>query len=121
MALRGVRGATTVEDNEADEILAATRELLQALAQANGIAPADVASIIFTATPDLTPAALLDASEHVSSRGDAIVDDLWLADYQEVRAEPNLKIVARVVAQRDTNRPQYVESSCSQTTICSSS
>jgi len=54
--LRGVRGATTVEHNEAHEILAATRGLLRALVKANGIAPGDVASIIFTTTPDLTAA-----------------------------------------------------------------
>jgi chorismate mutase len=56
VALRGVRGATTVERDGAEEILAATRELLGALAEANGIAGADVASIIFTTTPDLTAA-----------------------------------------------------------------
>lgn len=56
MALRGVRGATTVERDGAEEILAATRELLRALAEANGIDAADVASIIFTTTPDLTAA-----------------------------------------------------------------
>jgi len=56
VSLRGVRGATTVEHDEADEILAATRELLRALVQANGIGLADVASIIFTTTPDLTAA-----------------------------------------------------------------
>lgn len=54
--LRGVRGATTVKHNEAQEILAATAELLRALVEANGIAPDDVASIIFTTTPDLTAA-----------------------------------------------------------------
>jgi len=43
-----------VEHNEAEEILAATRELLKALVRANGIAPADIASVIFTTTPDLT-------------------------------------------------------------------
>jgi chorismate mutase len=52
--LRGVRGATTVEHNEVEEILAATRELLKALVEANGIAIADIASVIFTTTPDLT-------------------------------------------------------------------
>jgi len=45
-----------VERDGAEEILAATRELLGALAEANGIAGADVASIIFTTTPDLTAA-----------------------------------------------------------------
>jgi chorismate mutase len=50
---RGLRGATTVEHNEAREIVDATRELLTALVEANGIHPDDMASIIFTTTPDL--------------------------------------------------------------------
>lgn len=56
MPLRGVRGATTVEQDEAGEILSATRELLEALVEANGIVPAEVASAIFTTTPDLSSA-----------------------------------------------------------------
>jgi chorismate mutase len=50
---RGVRGATTVEDNDREEILAATRELLFIMIKANGIEQADVASAIFTTTIDL--------------------------------------------------------------------
>ena len=50
---RGLRGATTVEQNDALEIVDATRELLTAIVDANGIHPDDVASIIFTTTPDL--------------------------------------------------------------------
>lgn len=51
---RGVRGAITVTRDEAQEILSATRELLAMMIRLNGIAPEDVASAIFTTTPDLT-------------------------------------------------------------------
>lgn len=51
---RGVRGATTVPENSADAILAATRELLFTMIQVNGIDPDDVASAYFTTTEDLT-------------------------------------------------------------------
>lgn len=51
---RGVRGATTVEDNTPEEILSATRELLNRMVEANGIRPEDVASAMFTTTLDLT-------------------------------------------------------------------
>ncbi len=51
---RGVRGATTVEENTPEAILGATRELLTRMVEANGIHPDDVASVIFTTTPDLT-------------------------------------------------------------------
>ncbi|MCI0396729.1 MAG: chorismate mutase [Chloroflexi bacterium] len=50
---RGIRGATTVTENTAEAILAATRELLYLMIRANDIDPADVASAIFTTTKDL--------------------------------------------------------------------
>ena len=50
---RGVRGATTVENNSAEAIQAATRELLYIMIRANGIHVNDVASVIFTTTTDL--------------------------------------------------------------------
>ncbi len=56
MACRGVRGATTVDLNAAEEIHVATRELLMAMVADNGIAVEDIASVIFTATSDLDAA-----------------------------------------------------------------
>jgi chorismate mutase len=53
MPCRGIRGATTVESNTREAILEATRELLDALVQANEIRPEDVASAYFTTTRDV--------------------------------------------------------------------
>lgn len=53
MRLRGIRGATTVEQNTREAILDATRELLSLMVKLNDIQPEDVASIFFTTTPDL--------------------------------------------------------------------
>jgi chorismate mutase len=50
---RGIRGATTVADNDRAEILAATTELLQLLVAKNEFQPDDIASVIFTVTDDL--------------------------------------------------------------------
>lgn len=50
---RGVRGATTADRNERTEILTATTQLLALMIRQNGIEPSDVASAIFTTTPDL--------------------------------------------------------------------
>ena len=50
---RGVRGATTVASNTRDEILTATRQLVALMVRRNGIDSKDVASAIFTTTPDL--------------------------------------------------------------------
>ena len=53
---RGIRGATSVDANDAQAIAAATRELLTCIVTANDVAVTDVASVIFTATPDLDAA-----------------------------------------------------------------
>ncbi len=53
MICRGVRGATTVDVDERETILRATRELFALLIRLNEIQSEDVASVIFTTTPDL--------------------------------------------------------------------
>jgi chorismate mutase len=83
LVCRGVRGATTVENDTQAEVLTATRELLAALIEANGIEQKDVASVIFTTTADVvseypalaarqlgwTDAALLCSHEMAVPRG----------------------------------------------------
>ena len=54
MLVRGIRGATTVPANTREDILNATRELLDEIVRANAIDPDHVASIIFSTTPDLS-------------------------------------------------------------------
>jgi chorismate mutase len=53
MPCRGIRGATTAEDNSPEEILRATRQLLALMIRQNGIEPEDVASATFSTTTDL--------------------------------------------------------------------
>jgi len=50
---RGIRGAITVSSNDRDNILAATKELLVEMTQANETEVDDIAAIFFTTTPDL--------------------------------------------------------------------
>ncbi len=50
---RGVRGATTADDNSKEAILAAARQLLALMIRLNEIEKPDVASAIFTSTRDL--------------------------------------------------------------------
>ncbi len=54
MPIRGIRGATVVAANTTDAIRSATRELLLALTEANALDPADIGSVIFSTTSDLT-------------------------------------------------------------------
>ena len=53
MAVRGIRGAITVGENDREAILDGTRELLQAMVEANGVEADDIASCHFTTSPDL--------------------------------------------------------------------
>ena len=53
MLVRGVRGATTFENNTRDEILTATRQLFALMIRLNGIEKEYVASAMFSVTTDL--------------------------------------------------------------------
>jgi chorismate mutase len=61
--LQGIRGATTVEANDAQQILEATDELLRNLIAANDLTPDDVVSGLFTMTSDLNAAFPARAAE----------------------------------------------------------
>src|SRR5213592_1013632 len=65
MHIRGIRGATTVEENSEPAVLDATRELLRRLAQDNNIEPDEIAAILFTCTPDLTAAFPAEAARQL--------------------------------------------------------
>ncbi|MCU0259239.1 MAG: chorismate mutase [Solirubrobacteraceae bacterium] len=53
MRLHALRGAITVEQNDREQILEATAELMGALLERNRLEPADVVNCIFTMTDDL--------------------------------------------------------------------
>jgi len=53
VTVRGIRGATTVGEDTPEAILDATEELVKEIVAANGIRSQDVASALFTVTPDL--------------------------------------------------------------------
>jgi chorismate mutase len=56
MRLHALRGAISVEHDDAGEVMARTTELMRELLERNGLHPDDVVSCIFTATPDLKAA-----------------------------------------------------------------
>jgi chorismate mutase len=51
--VRGIRGAITVERDEPELLLDATERLLREIVAQNQIVPDDIASALFTLTPDL--------------------------------------------------------------------
>jgi len=62
MAVRGVRGATTIRANDSKAIFDGTAELLRILAELNGLRPDDIGYVWFTVTPDLDAAFPADAA-----------------------------------------------------------
>src|SRR5690348_11904779 len=54
MWVRGLRGATTVNNNDEKETLQATTELLLQIVAENQVAPEDICSVFVTTTHDLT-------------------------------------------------------------------
>jgi chorismate mutase len=53
MYVRGIRGAITVEHNEEQHILHATKELLHSMIVANAFTPDQIGSVLITVTSDL--------------------------------------------------------------------
>ncbi|MFZ5625186.1 MAG: chorismate mutase [Gemmatimonadota bacterium] len=64
LRIQGIRGATTVERNEAEDILEATDEMLRAIVTANDLRPDDIVSALFTVTTDLNAAFPARAAEN---------------------------------------------------------
>lgn len=54
MTLRGIRGATCLTADDADEMRGAVSELLGQILERNGITTDSLVSIVLTGTPDLT-------------------------------------------------------------------
>lgn len=99
--LRGVRGATSVEADEPELILAATRELLSEMLDANGIDDFEViASIFFTTTPDLSSTFPAEAAREL---GMTMVP---LLCNQEIPVPGRLPRCVRVMMQVNTTRRQ---------------
>jgi chorismate mutase len=99
MTCRGIRGAIDVEINGADAIVAATRELLTHIVAANDLAIEDVASIIFTATPDL------DATYPARAARDMGWVHTPLLCMQEMAVAGSLPRCVRVLVHWNTDRP----------------
>jgi len=52
--VRGLRGATTVEEDTVAQVTERSQELMQALMASNGLVEDDIISVLFTATGDVT-------------------------------------------------------------------
>lgn len=99
--VRGIRGATTVDADEPDLILDATRELLEAMLVANGIDAFEViASIFFTTTPDLRSTFPAEAARALG------MNMVPLICNQEIPVPNRLPRCVRVMMQVNTQKGQ---------------
>ncbi|MCG0278910.1 MAG: chorismate mutase [Thermanaeromonas sp.] len=65
LRVRGIRGAISVDKNEAGEILRSTGELLQEIMKVNNLEESDIISAFFTVTPDLNAAFPAEAARRL--------------------------------------------------------
>jgi len=101
MTMRGIRGATTVEADQPDLILSATRELLEAILGANvGMSPEEVASAIFTVTDDLNSTFPAQAARQM---GWSLVPMMCA---REIPVRDSLPLCVRVLIQWNTGLGQ---------------
>ncbi len=101
MTTRGIRGATTVSENQSEQILQATRELLEAIVAANEtMQPDEIGSAIFTVTEDLDATFPAQAARQM---GWSMVPMICA---REIPVPGSLPRVIRVLVHWNTETPQ---------------
>ena len=101
MAIRGIRGATTVAADEPELILQATRELLESILEENeGMKPEDVGSALFTVTDDLVSTVPAQGARQM---GWGLVPMMCA---REIPVPGSLRKVIRVLVHWNTETPQ---------------
>ena len=101
MSVRGIRGATVVECDEPTAIWVATRELLTAIQSANpSLNTVDLASVWFSATPDLKSTYPAAAARQMGWT------DVPLMCVQEMEVAGSLARCIRVLLHWNTELPQ---------------
>lgn len=100
MAVRGIRGAITVQEDNATEVLQATRELLEEIIKQNEVESQDIASIIFTVTQDIKS---IFPAEAARSMGFNLVP---LMCSLEIGVQGSLPLCIRVLVHLNTEKSQ---------------
>jgi chorismate mutase len=99
--VRGIRGATTVERDEPELVLEATRELLEAMLRENDITDFEViAAIFFTTTHDLTSTFPAEAARRLGMNMVPLICNL------EIPVPNRLPRAVRVMMQVNTQKSQ---------------
>ncbi|MCO6009906.1 chorismate mutase [Actinoallomurus purpureus] len=99
-AVRAVRGATQVDEDDRDQILEATAELIAEVMSRNSLTTDDVISVLFTATPDLTAEFPALAARKLG------FNEVPLLCASEIDVPHALPRVIRLMAHIETDRPR---------------
>jgi chorismate mutase len=98
--LHAIRGAAIVNENTAESIYSATRELLQAIIEHNDLDPADIVSAFFTLTSDLNAAFPAKAARQLGWHHVALMCA------QEIPVPGSMASCMRVLLHINTIRPR---------------
>ena len=98
MAVRAIRGATQLDADDRDHLLASVDELIRALLQENDLDHYDLVSMIFTATPDLHSEFPALAARQLG------IGDVPLLCAQEIDVAGAMPRVIRVMVHAETER-----------------
>lgn len=96
--VRAIRGATTVNANDKQEILDAVSELLLEMVEQNGIMNEDIISILFSMTTDLNAVFPAVAARQLGW------DRIAMMSMHEIDVPGSLKSCIRVLIQFNTNK-----------------
>jgi chorismate mutase len=98
---RGVRGATTVEENSREAILAGTRELLEKMLEANAITEfSSIGAMFFTLTDDLSAAFPAEAARMLGMQRVPLINS------REIPVPGSLERTIRVMMLLETDTAQ---------------
>lgn len=101
MSVRGIRGATTVDRDEPELVLAATSELLESLLSANAIDGfEEIVSAVFTTTADLRSTFPAEAARRLG------MNQVPLLCASEIPVEGSMPRCIRVLLHVNTERTQ---------------
>ncbi|MDD3268128.1 MAG: chorismate mutase [Syntrophomonadaceae bacterium] len=100
MQVRGIRGATTVKADLPEEIMQATRELLEILQTENAFQIDQVASALFTVTSDIKSVFPAAAARTIGW------DKVPLLCFQEIEVPNALPLCVRVLVHVNTDKGQ---------------
>jgi len=89
--VRGIRGAITVNSNTKEEVINATKELLQEMIKENEVTIDDICFILFSATEDIDAAFPAQAARELG------MENVPLLDFAQMKVKGALKSCIRIL------------------------